>query len=826
MNETELTKTQAPPTGVQDLSVIETVFSLAADDPELSERQTLLVLASMEGDEALAAELSGTPTTRSTSGTATATVEEPPVGAFLKSISVSGFRGIGETSRLDLHPGPGLTVVAGRNGSGKSSFAEALEYALTGDSYRWFGKKASFWKDSWRNLHQSDPAALQIELVEEGAGRTKIGVEWSADGNLEDSDVWTQRHGAKRKAGVDSLGWRNALELYRPILSYDELGRRLDGSPTDLYRSLESILGLDQIADGIDRLSDAVKRLKGPSTEVTAAKRALRLLLESAQDERAQSAFAEIKKNKPNLELLSRLATGTSAPDQLREQLQALSKVTIPEKEEVERAAQELLAAVQELALTGGAVPTQADARSNLLEQALALHSEHGDQSCPVCNVGALDGSWRERVAVQLEVEKAELAAVRSAHQKLTERRQAARAQVAVPELPTLTGDLELASLPEAEATLKAWQEAPSSDVELAQHLTSGIASLIARFSQLRDEASAQLSGRDDSWRELAQRIAAWAELKRAADAVSADLVDVNAAFVWLKKNAETMRNGRIEPLADEARKIWTKLRQESSIDLDKVTLSGQRTRGKVHLKATVDGVATEALPVMSQGELNAIALALFLPRATMAASPLQFVVLDDPVQAMDPAKVDGLTEVLIEYAKERQIVVFTHDDRLTESVRRTVPLARIVQVERGVGSKVEVVECQSPARRHLDDARELLQDENLPEEVLRKAIPGYARLAVEAAAHEVYFRRRLTKGDNRHQVEDAWADALTSRQKVALALFDAKRADLVKWSRPQYRQRVLRLCGHDTHHSMTSAPEEAVADLGKAVDDLLSERP
>jgi DNA repair exonuclease SbcCD ATPase subunit len=35
---------------------------------------------------------------------------------------------------LEVERGPGLTLVVGRNGSGKSSFAEALELLLTGDS--------------------------------------------------------------------------------------------------------------------------------------------------------------------------------------------------------------------------------------------------------------------------------------------------------------------------------------------------------------------------------------------------------------------------------------------------------------------------------------------------------------------------------------------------------------------------------------------------------------------------------------------------------------------------------------------------------------------
>jgi ABC-type molybdenum transport system ATPase subunit/photorepair protein PhrA len=38
----------------------------------------------------------------------------------------------------------------GRNGSGKSSFAEALEFAITGSSYRW-ENKAKLWADTWRH---------------------------------------------------------------------------------------------------------------------------------------------------------------------------------------------------------------------------------------------------------------------------------------------------------------------------------------------------------------------------------------------------------------------------------------------------------------------------------------------------------------------------------------------------------------------------------------------------------------------------------------------------------------------------------------------------
>ena len=59
----------------------------------------------------------------------------PPV--WLKEVTVEGFRGIGRPATLKLEPAPGLTVVVGRNGSGKSSFAEGLELLMTGALKRW-----------------------------------------------------------------------------------------------------------------------------------------------------------------------------------------------------------------------------------------------------------------------------------------------------------------------------------------------------------------------------------------------------------------------------------------------------------------------------------------------------------------------------------------------------------------------------------------------------------------------------------------------------------------------------------------------------------------
>ncbi len=146
-----------------------------------------------------------------------------------KAFDVEGFRGIGKKARLDLTPGPGLTLVVGRNGSGKSSFAEALELLLTRETYRWKGR-TKVWREGWRNLHHAK-AKVEAEVLLEGEkGATRITETWADGADLDDGQTEVQVHG-KPKADTKSLGWDGPLETYRPFLSYSELGSMLEEGP-------------------------------------------------------------------------------------------------------------------------------------------------------------------------------------------------------------------------------------------------------------------------------------------------------------------------------------------------------------------------------------------------------------------------------------------------------------------------------------------------------------------------------------------------------------------------------------------------------------------
>ena len=184
------------------------------------------------------------------------------------------------------------------------------------------------------------------------------------------------------------------------------------------------------------------------------------------------------------------------------------------------------------------------------------------------------------------------------------------------------------------------------------------------------------------------------------------------------------------------------------------------------------DGEGANALGVMSQGELLALSVSVFLPRAALDESPFRFAVIDDPVQAMDPAKVDGLARVLHRAARTRQIVVFTHDDRLPEAIRRLRLDATMLHVDRRALSTVDVQVSRTPVQRYLDGARGYAKPDRLPAEVQARVVPMFCRSAVEAAAATIVRRRAVEHGTSLDAADEQIEEARTLRETLALVLF------------------------------------------------------
>lgn len=376
-----------------------------------------MVLAAALGDDELTSAIGGTAVATPRASTVSA-VDVPAM--FLGEIAVEGFRGIAGHARLGLRPGPGLTLVVGRNGSGKSSFAEAAELALTGTASRW-EKRSKVWEEGWACLHHDGPRTIELRLLTEGvAGETVVRRQWAAGDPLNKGTAIAQAPGDTQKE-LASLGLGSALSTWRPFLSYNELGGLLDEGPSRLYDAISAVLGLEEWVETGARLTQAVKGLTTSMRSAKTEADRLRTLVSNSDDERAKAAVVALRARKPwDLDALEALATGAIPP---RAELAALEGVAALRSVDLDATDTCVAALRQAIEVTDALVGTDADrARelADLLEQALTVHGHAASATCPVCATPeALGGTWVTRTTAEVGRLRAEASAVSAARVEL-----------------------------------------------------------------------------------------------------------------------------------------------------------------------------------------------------------------------------------------------------------------------------------------------------------------------------------------------------------------------------------------------------------------------
>ncbi|HEX5541643.1 MAG TPA: AAA family ATPase [Micromonospora sp.] len=759
--------------------LVELIFDRLNDDHDVPSETAEVILAALSSDDDLAAALDGQTTELATQQAAAG----PPAHLYLDSVTVAGFRGIGPERKLAIEPGPGLTLVVGRNGSGKSSFAEAIELTLTGDSARW-AARTSVWRTGWRNLHAPHPCAITVELRVDGqATPIRVRRSWPDGGDLADAQATVT--GGDGADSLERLGLARPLELYRPFLSAAELGKLVNGTPSELFDALYAILGLESLIAADRRLREAIRPLETSIKETRERRGTLHAELDGIDDERAKRAAPVLAEPQPKLdqfdldqldailaEPLDAVADADVDVDVAR--CRQLAQLPLPQPESVAALAEQLVAACAEVRRYDESRSQASMRTAELLRLSLEHHAEQGDGPCPVCTVGVLDQAWRERGTAALNELRVSTLNAKRATEKRAELAQRVRALIGGIDVPEAAPDG--VPLTELQAAVAALRAVPSAPDELAAHLAAHYPAVARAAEVARTGAEEWLRQRDSGWQQAADELRAWLTAVRELPDQQRDLAILKAARKWLSKAGDEIRNARLAPFAEHAQQIWQQLRQESNVDLGGMTLTGSHTRRKVVFPVSVDGAdsGTVALGVMSQGEMHALGLATFLPRGCAAESPFRFIVIDDPVQSMDPSKVDGLARVLAELARERQVIVFTHDSRLPEAARRLEIDADVREVLRAEESVVTLRPSLDPVRRYLDDAWAVAKSTEVPEDVRGPVVAELCRCALEAASQRIIWRTQVGRGVPHAEIEAAIGAA--SRRLTtffALAFFD-----------------------------------------------------
>jgi recombinational DNA repair ATPase RecF len=180
----------------------------------------------------------------------------------IKRISLSWFRGAADNTILV--PGSKSIVVYGQNGSGKSSFVDAVEFVLNGGRIEHLAHEYSGKHQEKGIINSHKPKERKTELQMEFHDGSELKVEIKPDGTYTSS-------GGEAAAMVT---W----DYKRTVLRQDEVAAFIRGTKGEKYSTLLPLLGLHHLEVAAENLRQLAK-----SVEQQANLRELRLILKEGE---------------------------------------------------------------------------------------------------------------------------------------------------------------------------------------------------------------------------------------------------------------------------------------------------------------------------------------------------------------------------------------------------------------------------------------------------------------------------------------------------------------------------------------------------------------
>ncbi len=694
---------------------------------------------------------------------------------WLRELSVAGFRGAGAQAvspengeatpvRLALPCRPELTVLTGRNGSGKSSLVEALEWSCTGRVERTESLPDPF-KKAQTNRHVA--GGERVAVTFEIDGDTKTFTRTQLDANGTDATL----------AGLFSL--------HRPVLTPVEL-RRVQGKPSDLHQAFASGLGLDDLSNAIDTLTAAqeqrrrianahLSRSDGIARELDASAAAAEPE-DSAQLTRIAEAIRTRDGNAVGLidEYVAAARQGTVASP---------ATVRLPSQADTSRLRSRLNDAVAGLEQAEREANAGGRLAVDVLTAALPwARSVTLPASCPVCNAGSIDANWIDEAQATVEAfqaANAQLHIARNALESVTnEIRSIVPASLEVDDATRADHALAINALTTMRSVAASSQPGDLLD-QFDEHRPL-VEALNRDLEQLQaDQTAARMAH--------VSAASPWARGLTAATASRTDADRIEAAVTELKKALADVMKASFQPLKELTQCLWEQLAPDSALrlaDIKVVAGKQKRVDPTIELAPLKPGGKAESqkgFGFLSGGQLQVIALCLFLARATRSSTPFRFIVVDDPVQSLDELRVENLVRVLDGVARgslpgpaadggpvtfpPRQVVVLTHDDRVRNTIRRLGVAASLKTIERSPTSIVTLLADTDPVEEQLKDA-ERINSSSAPDWIKERSIAALCRSALEALAYPA-FAHRCAKGAD---VETEWDDIDDTRGRLGKA--------------------------------------------------------
>ena len=210
----------------------------------------------------------GQPVLGSEGASPSAAVREPerPNLATLKSVSIENFRAYRATKTFEL--GSKLTVLYGPNGFGKTSFFDALDFAVTGGVGRLSNARGGLAKAAKHLDSTGEPTSVTVKFEQGGQERVLVRtLSSAADATLDGQVISRKAVLAALTGGTPSADRvENLVSLFRATHLFDqdnqELTREVSQSSTLPGHLVSRMLAFDDYVNGVKKSAEVCRLAK------------------------------------------------------------------------------------------------------------------------------------------------------------------------------------------------------------------------------------------------------------------------------------------------------------------------------------------------------------------------------------------------------------------------------------------------------------------------------------------------------------------------------------------------------------------------------------
>jgi DNA repair exonuclease SbcCD ATPase subunit len=672
----------------------------------------------------------------------------------IKTIELSWFRGAGSLVTLDTL---GKSVVIyGSNGSGKSSFADALEYIISNGkihhlSHEYSGPKQ---RDGIRNTHAPEDVTATIKISCDNQ-RQLVG-SIASNGQL--------RITCEPSEGTTELF--QCLDLERFVLRQDEVAKFIHATKGDKYSALLPLLGLEEMENAAENFKNLRKTVEVRSDVILDRQKLDQfkiLVSRYINDISYESAMKFL------VELAGKYLE-TPYPDELIPLLIAIDKA-VEERIEKANPEQERHILIQQIVdedLQGkfdtfytlqqkayeeiGALLDQQIAVLESTDTYLQIAKDGNKQiECPACG---REIDTREFV-LHVQEELVKLREIRTTRDDLKNARR------------NLMGALDQVTQKSQEQVLEAWFEESSKEVKQALMSITEV--------QLEDEIIIDSGQLDvlrlnipiihEAFSSAAELVPpSTKELVFANEVVTAfnnlpeifklekRIRHINYLINGLQATEDSIRDAIktktktiIQDVSQEIQILWEKIHPNEQIEEVQLYIPKDADKAiDICLKFYGIDQASPRLS-LSEGHRNSLGLCIFLALVKMGNGGNHPIVLDDVISSLDREHRGRLAKILIDDFADYQVIVLTHDREWYSELKARLPTKKWVFQVLKPWQDPDIGIQWSQSTDTFDDARALIEIDPTSAGNRTRAIMD---TQMSIAAEKLYVNVPFARGD------------------------------------------------------------------------------